>query len=165
MKKRILKVSILFLLLAAFAYSADDDDKKELLRKSSFAIDVRGTVLNFVLLHNKSVEALFSGPSKYSIRARANESTVFYIYGTAKKDIKFEPWFEVVQNNVSFQTKAININNFKAGPVDKGSRIEGLIELGGKINLYQPFSIKDSYKVHPEFQYDYEVVEMIEGKE
>lgn len=132
---------------------------KELLQKATFTIEANGAKLNFVLLNNKTVEVLFSGSSKYSMRARANASTVFYVDGTAGKAFVFNPKFNVVQNGHIISAKPISIKNFKQGPLEKGARIQGLLELEQKLNLYQPFKLKDPKNEFPEFQYDWDALE------
>lgn len=155
-------------LLAIFAISvtslcalpADDSaGDKELLQKATFTVETNGAKLNFVLLNEKTVEVLFSGSSKYSMRARANLSTVFYVDGTASKALVFNPKFEVVQNGRIMSAKSISIKNFEQGPLEKGARIQGLLELGQKLNLYQPFKLKDPKHEFAEFQYDWDALE------
>jgi hypothetical protein len=151
-------------LASLYALSADDSGgDKELLQKATFTIEANGAKLNFVLLNNKTVEVLFSGSSKYSMRARANASTVFYVDGTANKALVFNPEFEVVQNGRVISAKPTSIKNFEQGPIEKGARIQGILELGQKLNLYQPFKIKDTKHEFPEFQYDWDVIESMKN--
>ena len=102
---------------------------------------------------------LFTGSSKYAIRARANASTVFYVLGKADKNFDFNPEFEVVQNEQSIGATPINIKNFVDGPLAKGTRIEGLLELSQKLNMHWPFRLKDTKKEYAEFQYDWNALE------
>jgi hypothetical protein len=135
----------------------------DLLRQASFSIETDGAVFNFILLTDKTIDALFSGPSKLSIRARANASTTFFVQGRVKKRHNFSPDFEVVQNGQSIQTKITSIKNFKEGLVDKGDKIEGLVQLVHNLNLYQSFHISDTRKSYPEFQYNFDAVEAIKN--
>ena len=135
----------------------------DILRQASFSIETDGVVFNFVLLTDKTIEALFSGPSKYSIRARANASTTFFVQGRVKKRHNFKPDFEVVQNGQSIPTQVTNIKNFNGGLVDKGDKIEGLVQLAHNLNLYQSFHFSDSRKAYPEFQYNFDDVEAIKN--
>lgn len=157
--KNFLIAATTFLFLFAGVQAQDAPDNRELLKKATFSIETDDAVLNFVLLNNKTVDALFSGPSKYSIRARANASTVFFVKGKAKKDCYFEPSFEVVQNGMFIKTKTHNIKNFKKDSVAKDADIQGLLELKQKLNLYQPFKIKDTVNTYAEFQYDWDALE------
>lgn len=160
------KLPVIFSIILASlsALPADDSTSdKELLQKATFTIEANGAKLNFVLLNNKTVEALFSGSSKYSIRARANASTTFYVDGIASKAIIFDPTFEVVQDGHIISAKPISIKNFEQGPLEKGTRIQGLLELGQKLNLYRPFKLKNTKHEFPEFQYDWDVLESMKG--
>ena len=151
-------------LTSLWALSADDTPgDKELLQKATFTVETEGAKLNFVLLNDKTVDVLFSGSSKYSIRARANASTVFYVDGTASKALVFNPKFEVVQNGRIMSSKSISIKNFEQGPLEKGARIQGLLELGQKLNLYQPFKLKDQKHEFAEFQYDWGALESMKN--
>jgi hypothetical protein len=164
--RKIMGVAILGVLLLGMAPaqdSTDSTDSKELLKQATFAIDTDYAVFNFVLLTNKTVDAIFSGPQKYAIRANANQTTVFYVHGVAKKDIDFEPAFEIEQNVRSIKTKPVNIKNFKAGPIKEGTKFEGLLQLIQKLNLYEPFTIKDEKMKYEEFQYSWEAIELMEG--
>ena len=152
----------LCLILLGISSAQESNGDDEFIRKASFSIETKGARLNFVLLKNKTVDILFSGPSKYSIRARANASTTFYVQGRAKKTHTFEPSFEFVQNGQQIITNATNIKNFKKGPVEEGEDIQGLVQLVQNLNLYHPFHIKDSKNNYPEFLYDFDFIEGIE---
>jgi len=160
------KLPVIFSIILASlsALPADDSTSdKELLQKATFTIEASGAKLNFVLLNNKTVEALFSGSSKYSIRARANASTTFYVDGVASKALIFDPTFEVVQDGHIISAKPISIKNFEQGPLEKGTKIQGLLELGQKLNLYRPFKLKNTKHEFPEFQYDWDVLESMKS--
>jgi hypothetical protein len=169
--KKILSVVVLCALSLAIAPAQDSGpaataqdsaDNTELLRQATFSIETDYAIFNFVLLTNKTVDALFSGPSKYQIRANANASTVFYVHGVMKKNFNFEPMFEVVQNNQTISAKPVNIKNFKNGPIEKDTKIEGLVSLVRKLNLYAPFTIRD-FKKSYELEYTPEAIEHIQN--
>jgi hypothetical protein len=161
--RKILVIPMLGVLLLAMAPAQDSTDSNELLKQATFAIETDYAIFNFVLLTNKTVDALFSGPNKYAIRANANKTTVFYVHGITTKDIDFEPAFEIQQNVRSIKTKPINIKNFKAGPIEEGTNFEGLLQLVQKLNLYEPFTIKDEKNKYQEFQYTWEAIELMES--
>jgi hypothetical protein len=156
-------VAILCVLPLAAIPAQDSNDTKELIKQATFSIETDGAIFNFVLLTNKTVDALFSGPNKYTIRANANKTTVFYVHGTVKKNINFDPAFEVQQNVRSIMTKSINIKNFKTGPIEEGTKFEGLLQLTQKLNLYEPFRLLDEKNKYQEFQYSWEAIELMEG--
>ena len=156
-------LGVLLLAMAPAQDSTDSNDSKELLKQATFAVDTDYATFNFILLTNKTVDALFSGPQKYAIRANANQTTVFYVHGIAKKDVDFEPSFEIQQNVRSIKTKPVNIENFKAGPIKEGTKFKGLLQLIQKLNLYEPFTIQDEKNRYQQFQYSWEAIELMEG--
>jgi hypothetical protein len=118
--------------------------KHALLKEFARSEIMDGVTLNYVLLNNKTVDILFSGDSKYAMRARANTSTVFFVQGIPSKNLlQFNPTFEVEQNGKSFTGESVNIKNLQVGVVEKGAKIEGLIQLAQKIDVTQPFKIKN----------------------
>lgn len=155
-------ITLLCALSLAWAPAEDSTDTKELIKQATFSLETDGAVFNFVLLTNKTVDALFSGPSKYAIRANANKTTVFYVHGITKKKMDFEPTFEINQDVRSIKAKPVNIKNFKAGPIEEGTKFEGLLQLVQKLNLYQPFTVRDE-KNKWDFQYSWEAIELMES--
>jgi len=159
------KVMILVAILAlsfTLATAQNSEDKMKLVKEFTLTAELDGLVLNFVALNNKTVDALFSGSGKYAIRARANASTVFYVQAVPDKDIEFNPEFRFEQNDFFIDAKTQNIKNFKAGPVAKGTRMEGLVQLSRKIDLAQPFKIVDvSNDASAEFQISLETLDLL----
>jgi hypothetical protein len=124
---------------------------------------VDGLTLSFVLLNNKTVDLLFSGDSKYAMRAKANMATVFYVQGISEKDITLNPQFEVVQDGKTFPGEAVNLKNLQAGPLAKGTRVSGLIQLSQKINVAQPFKIKGAKNDSAEFKLSRDAIKLLEN--
>jgi hypothetical protein len=170
--KRILVIGILCALFSAMviaqdanqpAPALDSAQKAVIIKEFTRAGNLNGVMLSFVLLNNKTVEALFSGEGKYSIRARANMATMFYVQGVPEKDITLDPKFAVEQDGKSFAGEAISMKNLKAGAVAKGARIEGLIQLSQKIDVSQPFIIKDGQSKLAEFKLSPEAKKLLEN--
>ena len=139
--KKVLITVVVCALACALATAQDSKEKTKLVKDFTLTADMEGLILNFVILNNKTVDALFSGVGKYSIRARANASTVFYVQCVPDKDIDFHPEFRVEQSGFYIDAKTSDIKNFKEGPVSKGTRMEGLVLLSRKIDLAKPFKI------------------------
>jgi hypothetical protein len=112
------------------------------IKEFSRAADVDGITLSFTLLNNKTVEALFSGNSRYSMRARANTATTFYVQGVSSKDMHFNAKFVIEQDGKKFTGEPISIKNFQDGNVLRGTQIKGLIQLSEKIDVTQRFMVK-----------------------
>ena len=126
--------------------------KRAALKEFSRSAIVDGITLSFVLLNNKTVEALFSGDGLQAIRARANMATTFYVQGVPSKNMHFNPQFVVEQDGKKFAGQPIAIRNFQAGNVLSGTKIEGLIQLSEKIDVTQPFIIRGFQEGSAEFK-------------
>lgn len=160
--KKIFIIAAICALTFTLASAQDSTEKMKLVKEFTLTAEMDGLILNFVVLNNKTVDALFSGSGKYSIRARANASTLFFVQGVPDKDIDFNPQFRFEQNDFLIDSKTSNIKNFKAGSVAKGTRIEGLVQLSRKIDLAQPFKIIDiSNDATAEFQLSQDTLDLL----
>jgi hypothetical protein len=126
--------------------------KRAAIKEFSRSAVVDGITLSFVLLNNKTVEALFSGDGRQAMRARANMTTTIYVQGSPSKDMHFTPQFVVEQDGKKFAGEPVAIKNFQAGNVLKGTQIEGLIQLSEKIDVTQPFMIRGFHEGSAEFK-------------
>ena len=133
-----------------------DAKKSDLLKEFTRSVQIDGMILSFVLLNDRTVDALFEAPGKYSMRARARMGTTFYVQGTPEKDVKIDTGFTVEQDGESVKGTSSNIKNFTdGGLVAKGTRVDGVVELGKKLNLAHSFKIKGKnstveFKLSPE---------------
>jgi hypothetical protein len=159
--KKMFVIAAIFALFSTLAVAQDSSQTEaelskehmnELIKAFTRSARMDGVILSFVLLNDKTIDALFQGNSKYAMRARANSATTFLIQGVPEKDITFDPQFEVEQNGKTFKGKAINMQNLEAGYVLKGARITGLFQLGEKIDVTQPFKIKGAQIASAEFK-------------
>ena len=158
--KKSFAIAILFALFSSLVIAQDADqtepalsadEKSALIKEFSRSSQTDGLTLNFVLLNNKTVDVLFSGSGKYAMRARANAATTFYVQGMPDKRISFDSQFVVEQDGKTFKGEAINMKNLETGSVEKGTQIAGLIQLGEKIDVTQPFKIKGNNNAAAEF--------------
>jgi len=118
-------------------------EKANIIKEFARSAEMDGVTFNYVLLTNKTIDILFPGDAKYSMRARANAATMFFIQGVPGKKLgQFNPKYEIEQNGRTFDGESVNISNFQAGTVEKGSKIAGLIQLTQKIDVTRPFKIK-----------------------
>lgn len=102
-----------------------------------------GLTLSVLLVNNKTVEVLFQAPTKYSMRARANQQTVLYIQGTPSKEIDLSNAFTIEQEGQTMQGTSTSIKNFTGGKVPAGQRIDGIVEFPKKVDLSKPFTVKN----------------------
>jgi hypothetical protein len=150
---------------SAMAQNADPSEAQKTAIISEFTRSAKmdGVTLSFVLLNNKTVEALFSGEGKYAMRARANMATMFYVQGVPEKNIKLNPQFEVEQDGQTYKGETINMKNLQSGDVAKGTRIEGLIQLSRKIDLNQPFKVRCIHNPSADFRLSPETLKLLEN--
>jgi len=71
-------------------------------------------------------------------------TTVFYVGIRPERDAYLNTNFFVEQDGKVYAGEGVDIQNFKPGPVTKGTKIDGLFQLNEKINVLRPFVIRDS---------------------
>ena len=96
-----------------------------------------------VVLNDRTIEALFpQSQAKLALRTRARMTTVFFVEGTAKKELDFNPAVSVEQKGQTFNATATPMTkNFVAGKIAKGEKFQGMVELPTKLDLYEPFKL------------------------
>lgn len=115
-----------------------------------YSVVLKGDALPLTLVHmnSKTVPILFQPPTLYSMRARANESLMFYVQGTALQDIELDTSaFVIEQGGEAIKSTSINIKGFQNGKVAKGQQIDGMLLFEKKVDLSKTFSVvrgKDS---------------------
>jgi hypothetical protein len=140
--KRVVAVAIVGLFFASLAVT---QDQRELVKEFTKAEYFGGTKLSFMLLTDKTIDLLFSGPSKDTIKAKTETGTSFYVSGTAEKNLKLDTKFTLVQGEEKFNGSVLeNIKNFADGDIAKGTRVSGIIQFDKKINLGKFFSIRNA---------------------
>jgi hypothetical protein len=144
---------------AAQSTALTADTMKEFTRTAK----MDGLSLSIILLNNKTVDFLFSGDSKYSIRARANMATMFFVQGIAEKDMTLDLKFEVEQDGKKYPGEAVNLKNLQTGKVAKGTRISGLVQLSQKIDVTQPFKIQGARNSSAEFKLSKDAIKLLEN--
>jgi hypothetical protein len=170
--KKSLLVFVLCVLLSTVVIAQDTNQaapemsqaqKSTLIKEFARSATTDGVVFNYVLINNKTIDILFSGDAKYAMRARANAATMFFIQGIPSKNLtQFNPKFVIEQNGKSFEGENVNIKNLQAGAVEKGTKIEGLIQLAQKIDVTQPFKIKSPAGVI-EFKLSKDAIKLLEN--
>jgi hypothetical protein len=109
--------------------------------------------LSIVHVNDKSLPVLFQPPTLYAMRARIREATMFYVQGTAPKDVEIDTkTFTVEQGGESTPGTPQNIKNFQGGKIPKGERIDGLLVFAKLLDLSKPFTVKHG-KDSVEFKY------------
>lgn len=123
--------------------------------------NVSGVMMSFVLVNDKTVEVLFNGPSKYSLRARARMGTLFYVQGTPEKNVEqLNMKFTMEQDGEMVDGTPLNIKNFEGGAVAKGIRIDGLLQFDKKLDLAHAFKIRNA-KTTVEFKLSRDALKLL----
>ena len=125
--------------LAAGAQSPTDPGK--MLQIFSSPIKTEGGNFQVIILNDRTVEAIFgSSPAKAALRTKARITTVFFVQGTANKEFEFKPDITVVQKGETLEGKVAPLTkNFVAGKLAKGEKVQGMVELPKKLDLFEPF--------------------------
>jgi hypothetical protein len=116
--------------------------------------------LPLTLLHLNDVTTplLFQPPTLYSMRARAKQSTLFYVQGTARQPVKLDTTnFTIEQAGESVASTPINIKHFEKGTVSvaKGDEVDGILVFDKLVDVTHPFTIEHGRdKVKVEFTKD-----------
>ncbi len=158
-----MKRIIVIAFLCAFATSlaaAQETKNQSLLKEFVRSGGSEGIAWSFVLLNDRTVDILFQAPGKYAMRARANQSTTFYVQATPEKDVQLDTKFEVEQDGKKFAGTSHNIKNFAPGFLTKGNRIDGILQLDQKLNLANPFTIRGANNLSVEFKLTPEAVQL-----
>jgi hypothetical protein len=168
--KKVFVIAAVFALFSTMMIAQDSvqtepqmskEEMNELIKAFSRSAKMDGVILSFVLLNNKTVDALFQGSGKYAMRARANSATTFLVQGVPDKDISLDPQFEVEQNGKTFKGTTISMQNLEAGMVLKGTLISGLFQLGEKIDVTKPFKIRGAQIAAGEFKLSEDAIRLL----
>src|SRR5262245_8563000 len=116
-------------------------DPQKMLQIFSAPIKTDGGTFQVIILNDRTVEAIFgASPAKAAFRTKARMTSVFFIQGTANKEFEFKPESTVVQKGETLDGKPTPISkNFAGGKIGKGEKVQGLVELPKKLDLFEPF--------------------------
>ncbi len=149
--KRLIVIALVSVFAVAIATGQEPNNQSMLKEFTRFG-QAEGLGWSFVLLNDRTVDILFQAPGKYAMRARANQTTTFYVQAMPDKDVQVDPKFEVEQDGKTISGMCHNIKNFAPGTVTKGTRIDGIFQLDSKLNLERPFTIKGANNLAVEFK-------------
>ena len=142
MKKVLALVVVAACALPVFAGAQQQVDNAKMLQAFSAQARPDWGNLQVVLLNDRTVEAVFgSSPAKAAFRTKARMTTVFFIQGTANKEFELKPEVTVTQKGETLTGKVTPMKNFAGGKVARGEQLQALVELGKKLDLYQPFKV------------------------
>ena len=159
MKKLALALLMLTLTLPVTAGQSELAEVVEEYLERGVADDL---TLMVVHLNDITTDALFTAPSKYSLRAQARQSTMFYVQGDAKSDHRVDVDFRLRQGTTVYRTKAVSLDKFEAGvTIQEGEQFQGILTLDSSINLRAPF-VLTSQDYRLEFEFSRAAVDRLE---
>src|SRR5205085_10197025 len=125
----------------AVAGAQNATDPAKMLQIFSAPIKTEGGNFQVIILNDRTVEAIFgNSPAKAALRTKARMTTVFFVQGTAGKEFEFKPDITVVQKGETVEGKVTPVSkNFVAGKLAKGDKVQGMVELPKKLDLFEPF--------------------------
>jgi len=126
----------------ATSKAATPEENAAVLAEFTRSVQLDGLILNFVHMNNRTVDLLFPGPEKYSMRARANQMTLIYVQGTPETAIQLDTEYVLEFEGNSISGTSHNIKNFAAGDAPLGERIDGILMFEKKLKPSDPFLIK-----------------------
>lgn len=133
-------------LAAPLTFAGQGADLAVLMK--DFSRPLKGDGISFTVIHlnDKTVEGLFGqSPRKLALRVQARQNTMFYVQGSADQDTKLEIDFSVTQGGETVDGTALSMNNFEDGrEVKRGERIDGVVTLGKKLDLSEPFIVENA---------------------
>ncbi len=150
MKRLTLALLMMALTVPAAGQTTDTLDSDLIVQEYSSQIENEYMSLMVVHLNDFTTDALFSSPTKYSLRAQARQSTMFFVAGVAKQDMSVDVDYELVQYNVftglrvAFRAVAVNIFNFEPGAsIVEGEGFQGIVSAPAQgLDLRAPFDVR-----------------------
>ena len=115
------------------------------VKEFSQVLMLEGLPLTLVHLNDRTVAVLFQPPTLYSIRARAHDTTMLYVQGTAVKPVELDSSsFTIDQGGQSITAVPTNIKNFVKGKNKLGAedRVDGVLTFTKAVDMTKPFTVK-----------------------
>ena len=137
------------LTLPAAGQTPETLDYDMIIQDYSSRIENEDMSLMVVHLNDFTTDALFSPPTKYSLRAQARVNIMFYLQGTANRDMAIDTDYQIAQFNdvtqesTELRTTAVNLLNFEDGTrIAAGEQFQGILSWPSRlINLSYPFGV------------------------
>ena len=109
---------------------------------AEFGRPLPGTPLTMFHVNSRTVGILFQPPLMYSMRALANQSTIFYVRGTTFEETTINPAFIIeVQEIGRVRGETTSLHNLVDGTYPAGTIIDGIVEFKTKFPLVYQFTI------------------------
>jgi hypothetical protein len=138
-------VSAIIVAAMCLASAAGAQNVADQLRDYTRQIGGDGLELSLVHLNAKTVPLLFQAPTLYTMRSRAAEATLFYVQGTAQRNVELDTTnFTIEQGGDTIAATPINITNFENGTVSvrRDDRVDGVLSFEQLIDVSEPFVVR-----------------------
>ncbi len=133
------------MLVPAAAAAQETPDLGSVLQDFGRRSSGNGLDLLVVHLNDKTTDALFEPPAKYSLRAQARQVTMFYVLGTADRDATISTDYRVRQGAISvneLRLRPHSISGFEDGArLAAGESFIGILMLDQVLSLRTAFSV------------------------
>jgi hypothetical protein len=141
----VLIVGLLFVNVAGAQQTASAPptmSEEDLTSLALFGRPLPGTPLTMFHVNSRTVGILFQPPLMYSMRALANQSTIFYVRGTTGEETNINPAFIIeVQDIGRVRGETTSLHNLEDGTYPAGTFIDGIVEFQTKFPLIYQFTI------------------------
>ena len=164
MKKLAAALITLAIAVSSTVIAQEESDLQSLFRDFASVIDDREIMIVAIHLNDATVEALFTAPTKYSLRVQAKQTTIFYVRGTVKQSMQLHDEWEVRQGAREIRCTTVNISNFEPGIVlSEGDEFTGLVVLDQLVNPRAGFDLSNGDRVRFDFLFSTNAVAQIDG--
>jgi hypothetical protein len=140
---RILAIAVAAGLLCPLGLGGQSADTEMTLRTFTRSADFDGVTLYFTHVNNATVISLFEGNVQYSMRARANQSSVFLVQGRPDGVSELDTDFVLEQEGWTAEADVHNIQNFEEGPLTPGDQVDGLLIFTRLVDPAKPFTVRN----------------------
>ena len=125
------------------------------MKEYSQILSTQSINLTLVHLNDTTVPILFQPPTLFAMRARAKQATMFYVQGTAQKEVEIDTTkFTLSQDGMANGTPT-NIKNFMRGKnkVPQGERVDGVLTFMKQVDLARTFTVNYDQDWGVEFKF------------
>jgi hypothetical protein len=120
-------------------------DNAQIIKDYSKVMQSDDVSLNLIHMNAKTVPVLFQPPMLYSMRARAQQSTMVYVQSVVEVNGELDTSnFVLEQGGTSTPGTPTSINNFTKGKIKLklGDKVDGIVSFPTMVDVSKPFTVK-----------------------
>ena len=120
-------------------------DNAQIIKDYSKVMQSDDVSLNLIHMNAKTVPVLFQPPMLYSMRARAQQTTMVYVQSVVEVNGELDTSnFVLEQGGTSTPGTPTSINNFTKGKLKLklGDKVDGIVSFPTMVDVSKPFTIK-----------------------